>query len=171
MFGVRKLKQKNKDLQDDVAKLLIRIERLILENETLKIGIKKDKELAGDYLSLSNLLRNELGLTKLTVDFTPMTADSKDPQHYYFGKSEQQMKDFVASCATIYQLPAFKEVIKYLANKQGGYTILGSKNRDEDLICRGELSGIASVVHEFCGLNAQHTSMSKPETFSDKDII
>ncbi len=127
---------------------------------------------SGDYLKISNLLRNELGLAEMDVDFTPQRPDEKDIHHYFYGKTQDEIKEMLASAYTITNTPLFTALARYLLNKQGNYTVLASRNRDEDLLSRGEMSGIASFVIEFQALAKEHVAINAPQQgFDDKEII
>lgn len=159
---IRRLEAEKKILADGLAFQLSEKTRL---EEELKL-------LKGDnHKKAANLLRHELGLTKMRFDFTPQRPNEEDVHHYFYGKTQEQIKQFMGDALNLFENPTFKPVIKYLVDTQGNHSLLGSRGREEDLVGRGEISGFARVFHEYMALAEAHKQMNQPEKKYDKSEI
>lgn len=148
------------------------------ENNELKEKIASLEErlavFEGDnHQKVAALLRAELGLIDMKVRLVPeQRPDEPEHLHYFYGKKEHEIRQQLSQAHTIYDIPLFREVINYLVNKQGTFALLGSKGRENDLIARGEMSGMACVLREFEALHAQYQAMQVPHTkFDDKEVL
>ncbi len=167
MFNKR---DKIKELQEEVSYLQGEFNDVSEERNKLKARLELYE--SDDYTKLTQLLRAELNMSKITLKFNPQDPTEQDTSHYFHGKTEEQIRNMLAEAYTIQKTPLFKDIVFYLVNQTGNYLALGSRSREDDILSRGEMLGTAKVFHEFNALAKQHEITSKqPEGYNNKEIL
>ncbi len=143
-----------------------------LNEELARVKEKLALYESDNYARLSNLLRVELGLVKMNIDFTPQMPNTEDIHHYFYGLSQDEIKNFMFEAKSLFENPTFKPIIRYFLNSEGNHAVMGSRSQEENFISRGEMSGFARIFHEYQALAEAYKSMQEPEKkFDPNEII
>lgn len=119
--------------------------------------------------SLPDLMRDSLGLVR--VDFANVNGKG-EPTHPLDDPNKQIREAKIAELAMVFSNHTFKELIEYLINVQGNYSLFKSRNFDEDLAGRFSINGISMVYKELEKANALYEEAAKPpDSYDEHEFI
>lgn len=127
---------------------------------SLQLQLNKAKK-----FDVADLMRQTLGLVPF-VEFAEL--DQGYPPHYLLSGRAGK----VARLATIAKDPVFKEMVDYLINVQGNFSLRNAKNDIEFWSGRFSINGISKIWDELQKANAEYEeSIKKDEEKFDENAL